>query len=155
MRLSKNWVIIGSDNGLSPVRCQAIIWTNAGILLGGPFGTNFSEFLIGIQTFSFRKLHLKTSSAKWRLFCLGLNELKSYSYLQDFVFVTAASENHLAEFLDLLATLQQHFPGRKVLLYDLGLDPSQRGRVRSTLSECRAQGWFSVCAQPMRDGVTL
>ena len=27
------WTIIGSDNGLSPARCQAIIWTNAAILL--------------------------------------------------------------------------------------------------------------------------
>ena len=67
--------IIGSDNGLSPGRRQAMIWTNAGILLIGPLGTNFSEILIRIQTFSFKKLHLKTSSAKWRLFCLGLNEL--------------------------------------------------------------------------------
>ena len=68
-------LIIGSDNGLPPGRRQAIIWTNAGILLIGPLGTNFSEISIGIQTFSFKKLHLKTSSAKWRLFCLGLNEL--------------------------------------------------------------------------------
>ena len=75
MYASLNWVIIGSENGLSPVRRQATIWTNAGILLIGPLGTNFSEILIGIQTFSFKKLHLKTSSAKWRLFCLGLNEL--------------------------------------------------------------------------------
>ena len=74
---SLNWVIIGSDNGLSPVRRQAIIWTKAGILLIWPLGTNFSEILIGIQTFSFKKLHLKTSSAKWRLFCLCLNELSS------------------------------------------------------------------------------
>ena len=37
--------IIGSDNGLSPGRPQAIIWTNAGILLIGPLGTNFSEIL--------------------------------------------------------------------------------------------------------------
>ena len=59
------------------LRRQAIIWTNAGILLIGLLGTNFSEILIGIQTFSFTKLHLKTSSAKWRLFCLGLNELTS------------------------------------------------------------------------------
>ena len=66
--------IIGSDNGLSPGRRQAIIWTNAGILLIGPLGTNFSEILIGIQTFSFRKMHLKVSSAKWRPFCLGLDE---------------------------------------------------------------------------------
>ena len=69
--------IIGSDNGLSPGRHQAIIWTNAEILLIGPLGTNLSENLIGIQTFSFKKMHLKISSAKWRLFPLGLNELRS------------------------------------------------------------------------------
>ena len=33
----------GSDNGLSPGRRQAIIWTIAGILLIRPLGTNFSE----------------------------------------------------------------------------------------------------------------
>ena len=67
--------IIGSDNGLSPGRRQAIIWTNAGILLIGPWGTNFSEILIGIQAFSFKKMHLKMSSAKWPPFRLGLNVL--------------------------------------------------------------------------------
>ena len=67
---------IGSDNGLSPGRRQAIIWTNAGILLIGPLGTNFSEFLILTRTFSFNKMHLKMSSAKWRPFCLGLNGLR-------------------------------------------------------------------------------
>ena len=67
--------IIGSDNGLSPDRRQAIIWTNAGILLIGPIGTYFSEILTGSQTFSFKKMHLKMSSAKWRPFCLGLNVL--------------------------------------------------------------------------------
>ena len=35
--------IIGSDNGLSPGRRQAIIWPNAGMLLSGAAGTNFSE----------------------------------------------------------------------------------------------------------------
>ena len=67
--------IIGSDNGLSPCRRQAIIWTNAGILLIGPLGTNFSEMLIEIHIFSFKKIHLKMSSLKWRPFCLGLNQL--------------------------------------------------------------------------------
>ena len=67
-------IIIGSDNGLSPGRRQAIIWTNAGISLTGPLWTNSSEILIGIQTFSFKKMHLKMSSAKWRAFCLGLND---------------------------------------------------------------------------------
>ena len=38
-----NLTIIGSDNGLLPGWRQAIIWTNAGILLIGPLGTNFSE----------------------------------------------------------------------------------------------------------------
>ena len=66
---------IGSDNGLSPGRRQAIIWTNAWILLIGPLGTNFSEILIKILTFSFMKMRLKVSSAKWRPFCLGLNVL--------------------------------------------------------------------------------
>ena len=67
--------IIDSDNGLSPERRQAIIWTNAGILLIGPLGTNFSEILIEILTFSFKKMRLKVSSAKWCPFCLGLNVL--------------------------------------------------------------------------------
>ena len=74
---SLNWVFIGSDNGLSPVPRQPIIWTNAGVLLIGRLRRNFREIWIGIQTFSFKKLHLKTTSAKWRLFCLGLNELIS------------------------------------------------------------------------------
>ena len=59
---------IGSDNGLSPGRRQAIIWTNARILLIGPLGTNFTEILIVIHTFSFKKMHLKMASAKWRPF---------------------------------------------------------------------------------------
>ena len=70
-----NLTIIGSDNGLSPGRRQAITWTNVGILLIGPLGTNFSEMLIEIHAFSFRKIHLKMSSGKWRPFCLGLNVL--------------------------------------------------------------------------------
>ena len=68
-----NLTIIGSDNGLSPGRRQAIIWTNAGILLIWPLGTNFSEKLIEIRTVSLKKMRLKGSSAKWRPFCLGLN----------------------------------------------------------------------------------
>ena len=67
--------IIASDNGLSPGRRQAIIWTNAGILLIGPQGTNFSEMLIEIHKFSFKKIHLKMSSGKRRPSCLGLNVL--------------------------------------------------------------------------------
>ena len=67
--------IIGSDDGLSPGQRQAIIWTNAGLLLIGPLGTNFSEILIKILAFSLKKMRLKVSSAKWRPCCLGLNML--------------------------------------------------------------------------------
>ena len=72
--------IIGSDNGLSPSRRQAIIWTNAGILLIGTLATNFSEISIEIYTFSFKKMHLNMSSGKWWSFCLGLNVLNLCSF---------------------------------------------------------------------------
>ena len=53
--------IIGSDNGLSPGRRQAIIWTNAKVLWIGPMGINFNDILIEIYSFSFTKMHLKMS----------------------------------------------------------------------------------------------
>ena len=73
-----------SDNGLSPDRRQAIIWTNVGILLIVPLGTNFSEILIEIYTFSFNKMHLKMSSGQCLPFCLGLNVLKMYRWWNEF-----------------------------------------------------------------------
>ena len=57
--MSVNQVSIGSDNGLSPIRRQAIIYTNAGLLSIRPLGTNFSEILIQIQNFSFMGMNLK------------------------------------------------------------------------------------------------
>ena len=75
--------IIGSDNGLSPDWRQAIIWTSAGLLLIGPLGTNFSEILIEIPTFAFKKISLKVSSAKRRPFCLGLNVLMAWMLRND------------------------------------------------------------------------
>ena len=68
--------IIGSYNGLSPGRCQAIIWTNAGILLIGQLRRNFSTILIKIQASSFK--NLKTPSGKCRPFCPGLNVLSNW-----------------------------------------------------------------------------
>ena len=75
--------IIGSDNGLSPERRQAIIWTNAGILLIGHLRTNSSEILSEIHTFWFKKMHLKMSFGKWQPFCLGLNVLSLMPWLCD------------------------------------------------------------------------
>ena len=75
--------IIGSENGLSPGQRQAIILTNAEILLIRTLGTN-SEILGKIHSFSFKKMHLKMSSAKGRLFSLGLNELNIAIILSSF-----------------------------------------------------------------------
>ena len=94
---------LGSDNGLSPGRRQAITWTNVGILLIGPLGTNFSEMLIEIHTFSFKKIHLKMSSGKWRRFCLGLNVLK---------FVPRGPVNKIPALVQIIAW---HQPGAKPL----------------------------------------
>ena len=70
-----NLTLIGSDNGLSPERRQAIIWTSAGILLIGTLRTIFCEILSEIHAVSFKKMHLKTSSSKWQPFYLSLNVL--------------------------------------------------------------------------------
>ena len=66
---------IASDNGLSPGRRQAIIWTNVGILSIESLGTNISEIFIKIRAFSIKNMHLKMSSGKWQPSCLGLNVL--------------------------------------------------------------------------------
>ena len=59
-----NWVNISSGNGLSPVRRQAITWTNAGVLSIGLVGTNLSEIQIRILLFPFKKMHLRWPSAE-------------------------------------------------------------------------------------------
>ena len=64
---------IGSDNGLSPIRRQAIIWTSVGLLSIRPLRTNFNE----IQDFSFTTMHLKISSVKLQPFCPGKDGLKA------------------------------------------------------------------------------
>ena len=71
-----NLTIIGSDNGLSPDRRQASTWTNAEISLIVPVETNCSDFFYSKSVhFHSTEMHLKTSSVKWRPFCLRLNVL--------------------------------------------------------------------------------
>ena len=55
MCVSKLTIIV-SDNGLSPGRYQAIIRTNAGILLIGPLGINFNEISFEIRKFWYKKI---------------------------------------------------------------------------------------------------
>ena len=74
---SVKWVSIVSDNGLSPVRRQAITCTNADLLSIESLGTNFNEILIKTQNFSFTKMHLGMLTAKWQPFCPGGRWVKS------------------------------------------------------------------------------
>ena len=71
---SVNWASIGPGNGLSPVRRQAITWTNTDLLSIGPLGTNYRGIGFRIQNCSFMKMHMKTSSSKLRPFCPGGDE---------------------------------------------------------------------------------
>ena len=95
--------IIGSDNGLSAGRRQAIIWTNDGIFLIGPLATKFNEILIEIHTFSFKKMHLKISSGKWWPFCLGLNKLT----LQKQALIFSQYNDQIPNLMKIINTLVQ------------------------------------------------
>ena len=46
-----NLIIIGSANGLLPGRRQAIIWTNAWMLLMGPIGKSLWNFNWNLHIF--------------------------------------------------------------------------------------------------------
>ena len=119
-----NLTIIGSDNGLSPGGRQAIIWTNAGVLLIGPLRTNFSEILIEIYTFSFKKMHLEMSSGKWRPFCLGLNvsrEFWGYSLW-------------CSRFVDVLLIRTSVKHDKIFLILEANLDPDKKLKFMSTHS---------------------
>ena len=77
----RNLITIGTDDGLLPGRRQAIIWTNARILLTGPLGKQFRDILIKIDIFSFERIHLKPFSAKGWPYCLGFNVLTPFCNL--------------------------------------------------------------------------
>ena len=119
-----NLTIIGSDNCLSPGWCQAIIWTNAGILKIEPLKTNSSEISIKILTFSLKKMYLKMSAKKWRPSCLALNVLKHGSrsrgnYLMiwniciDFYWYPILTSQQKRELIHFLWYI--HVPGMKIL----------------------------------------
>ena len=59
--------IIGSDNGLSPNQCQAIIWTNFGILLIGTLGNLNHNLYIFIQENAFDNVVWKMAAMLSRL----------------------------------------------------------------------------------------
>ena len=75
MYVSLIWAIDGSDNGSSGDWHQAVIWSNSGILLTGPLGTNINEFCTQLPQFSNKKNKLNMPCAKWLPICLGLSVL--------------------------------------------------------------------------------
>ena len=82
---------IGSDNGLSPGRRKAIIWTNARIVLIRTLGINVSEIFSKTHTFLFKKMNLKMSCGKWLSFCLGLNVFWASTFVNAACKVSAIS----------------------------------------------------------------
>ena len=103
--------IIASNNGLSPG--QAIIWNNAGILSIGFLGTNFSEILIESLTYSFKKMRVKASSAKWRPSFLGLNVLSGlYSRMYDHASSLALPRSMWHALLKQSIKMAEHRPER-------------------------------------------
>ena len=142
--------IIGSNNGLSPGRRQAIIRTNVGILLIRPVGTNFSEIVFKILIFPFKKMRLKISSAKRRSFCLCLNVLiitRNWSlggveviskvwFLNTCCGLTRTSCEIALKWMP-----QITFDGKSTLVLVMTLHG---------LREYHIQGWFQACAQPLQ-----
>ena len=49
--------------------------------------------------------------------------------VKQFVFVTGVSESHFNESKDAIASVQAHFPGRKLYYYDIGLNEEQKKQV--------------------------
>ena len=106
-----NLTIIGSVNDLSPGRHQAIIWTSAGILSIVPLGTNFSETVIEIYIFSFKKMHFKMSSGKlWSLFP-RLQCVKDGRYIGT-VPSFPLPQTMISIYYNISKSKQQHFVGR-------------------------------------------
>ena len=69
-----NYTIIGSDNGLSPLRRQPIIWNNDGLLSIRSRGTYSNEILFEFQEKSIQEYAYENAVCKnWRASCLGLS----------------------------------------------------------------------------------
>ena len=81
--------IIGSENGLSPGRRQAIIWTNAGILLIEPLGTNFSENSPGQFA---RDKWISGTMGQWRGKCF---HLMTSSWSSLYIYLNKASHSKI------------------------------------------------------------
>ena len=78
-RLCEQWGHGCVNNGARLCASARLCRGSPVALLIRPLGTNFNEILIEIHTFSFKNIHLKMFSGKWRPFCLSLNVLSQVS----------------------------------------------------------------------------
>ena len=112
---------VGSYNGLSPDRHQAIFWINTGILFSGPMGTNFSETLI-------------ESYGNWRPFCLGLNVLISFRILP---YIMKTSSNWNISHGDPRGPVNSPHKGPVTRSFDIFFDLRLNKRLRK-----QSWGWW-------------
>ena len=106
---SLNWATFGSNNGLSPVWRQATFCTNVTILSIRRHGTFFNDIVFKVYKFSFKKMHLKMLSAKWRSFRLGPNMLnKSYKDHTNSDNVSTTKQNKTRPYAYLMVCYSNH-----------------------------------------------
>ena len=98
-----NKVSIDSDNGLSPVQRQTIIWTNTVLLSIGPSRWNFSEIWIKIENFSFMKIQFKMLSRNGGHFVRGWRWVKEKSR---FLELGLYSISHMISYCQILWNLE-------------------------------------------------
>ena len=88
--------IIGTDNGLSPGRHQAIIWINAGLLQIGHLGKASMIFFIKTHTFSLKKIHLIMSPGKLRPFLVSASMCEWWRHnMEAFTAILVVCEGNL------------------------------------------------------------
>ena len=72
--VSVNWIVTGQGNGLSPVWCQAINWTNTDFKFTLTFKYKIQwNINQNIHTLFFKKMHWKMLTAKWQRERLSLS----------------------------------------------------------------------------------
>ena len=102
----------GSDNGLTPGRRQAIIWTSAGILYIGPLGTNFSESSIRIQTFLLKKYVFE--NVVWKMAILSRPQCVKHllKWSNNGLMVSSSNLEQLSKLIMIMNTLTPRQNGR-------------------------------------------
>ena len=91
--------------------CQAIIWTNAGLLSIGHLETSTYEISVEMKTFSLKKINFKILSAKWQPSCHSLNVL--------IIFCLSHQHISVASCLSLLVSIECYCHEKTNLCYVL------------------------------------